>query len=381
MKFLHLSDLHLGKRVNEFSMMEDQDYVLRQILSMTEEEEPDAVLIAGDVYDKPLPPAEAVRMFDDFLFRLSGKGVRVFIISGNHDSPDRLAFGSRLMEGSGIHMARAYGGHVAPVTMRDEWGPVNIWMLPFVKPADVRPFFPDREIADYTGAVAAAVGEMELRPEERNILVAHQFFTGAERCESEEITVGGTDCVDVSTVKGFDYVALGHIHGPQQVTAPHIRYCGTPLKYSFSERNHVKSVTVVQMGEKGRVEIRTRPLRFLRDMRQIRGSFEELTKGKKNGDPGAEDYLHVILTDEEDVPDAMARLRTVYPNMMKLDYDNTRTRTEAEIGEADMTRGKSETELFAEFYEKQTGNTLTQDQLALATELMEKIREGMGGRK
>ena len=385
MKLLHLSDLHLGKRVNEFSMLEDQAYILQQILKITEEERPDAVLIAGDIYDKSVPPAEAVQLFDDFLYRLSKGGWQVFLISGNHDSPERLSFGGRLMDRSGIHIAPVYHGHVEPVTLTDGYGELDLYLLPFLKPAHVRRFFPDREIASYTDAVRTAIEEMKPDTSRRNVLVTHQFVTGASRCDSEELSVGGTDNVDASVFDGFDYVALGHIHGPQNVGNGRLRYCGTPLKYSFSEASHKKSVTVAEIGEKAEGEraqlsVRTVPLEPLRDLREIRGTYMELTDRNfyQNGGGSREDYLHVTLTDEEDVPDAAARLRIIYPNLMRLDYDNRRTRAGAAPVEETDAGKKSPLELFSEFYERQNNGPMSEEQLAFAEGLIEKIWEDEG---
>ena len=216
MKLLHTSDLHLGKRVYEYSMLEDQEYILKRIINIVDEEKPDGVIIAGDVYDKSVPSAEAVQLFDDFLVQLAKRGTEVFVISGNHDSPERIAFGGRLMNGSGIHMSPVYNGDVTPITLGDEYGQVNIFMLPFIKPAQVRRFF-EEEIVSYTDAVRAAIGGMKINAGERNVLITHQFVTGAARSESEEISVGGTDNVDGSVFAPFDYVALGHIHSPRSL--------------------------------------------------------------------------------------------------------------------------------------------------------------------
>lgn len=376
MKLIHLSDLHLGKRVNEFSMLEDQEYILKEILGVIDQEAPAGVLIAGDVYDKPVPPAEAVHLFDDFLVSLARRQLQVFVISGNHDSAERIAFGGRLMAHSGIHLSPVYDGRVDSLSLEDAYGPVHIYLLPFLKPAHVRAAFPEKEISSYTDAVRAAVEEMKVNAAERNILVTHQFVTGAARSDSEEISVGGTDNVDAAVFADFDYVALGHIHGPQNIGSPRIRYCGTPLKYSFSERNHEKSVTVVELGKKGDLQIRTVPLRPRRDLREIRGTYEELTLRRNYEGTPREDYLHVILTDEEDVPDAMARLRTVYPNLMKLDYDNLRTRSAALLEGAEDRERKDELGLFAEFYEKQNGQPMNEAQRELAARLMRKLKEG-----
>ena len=376
MKLIHLSDLHLGKRVSEFSMLEDQRYILEEILRIIDGERPDAVLIAGDIYDKPVPPAEAVGLFDDFLVRLARRETQVFIISGNHDSPERIAFGARLMDRSGIHLSPVYDGHVEPVALEDEHGTVNIYMLPFLKPAHVRRFFPEEEIDSYTDALRTAVRAMEIDPAARNVLVTHQFVTGAARCDSEDISVGGTDNVDVTAFDGFDYVALGHIHNPQQVVRETVRYCGTPLKYSFSEAGHEKSVTVAELGEKGDISIRTAPLIPLRDMKELRGSYEDLTRRSfYENTTWREDYTHITLTDEEDIPDAVGKLRVIYRNLMKLDYDNRRTRSGGENLGSGQVEKKSPLELFSELYEKQNNQPMTEEQRAFAAGLIGTIWE------
>ena len=375
MKLIHLSDLHLGKRVNEFSMLEDQQYILTEILQIIDREKPDGVMIAGDVYDKSVPSAEAVALLDDFLVRLAKRDLQVFLISGNHDSPERMAFGGRLMAQSGVHLAPVYDGKVSPITLTDNYGPVNLYLLPFLKPAHVRRCFPEREILTYTDALAAAIEAMGADPAQRNVLVTHQFVTGAARCESEEISVGGTDNVDVSVFEPFDYVALGHIHGPQQVGRETVRYCGTPLKYSFSEAKHQKSVTVVELGEKGAVSVRTVPLTPMRDLAELRGTYEELTfRGFYQGTSYPRDYVHITLTDEEDIPDAVSKLRIIYPNLMKLDYDNKRTRAGIVLEGAE-DQQRSPLELLEEFYEKQNGQPMGEEQRAFAKNLMERIWE------
>lgn len=376
MKLMHLSDLHLGKRVNEFSMLEDQQFILSEILRIMDDEKPDGVLIAGDVYDKSVPSAEAVALLDDFLVGLSRRGLRVFLISGNHDSPERMAFGGRLMEAGGVHVAPVYDGRVTPVVLRDAYGPVMVYLLPFVKPAHVRRCFPEQEIATYTDALGVAIEAMEVDPAERNILVTHQFVTGAARCDSEEISVGGTDNVDVSVFEPFDYVALGYIHGPQQVAQETVRYCGTPLKYSFSEARHQKSVTVVELGQKGTVSVRTVPLIPRRDLVELRGSYEELTyRGFYEGTSYREDYVHITLTDEEDIPDAVRKLRIIYPCLMKLDYDNKRTRAGICVDGAQDTEHRSPLELLEEFYQQQNGQPMSGEQRAFARGWMERIWE------
>lgn len=377
MKLIHLSDLHLGKRVNEFSMLEDQQYILEEILRIIDSEKPDGVLIAGDVYDKTVPSAEAVTLLDEFLVQLSKRDTQTFLISGNHDSAERLAFGGRLMEQSGIHIARVYNGLLAPLTLRDEYGPVDLYLLPFLRPVQVRRFFPESEIATYTEAMAAVLGAADIDKAHRNVLVTHQFVTGAQTCDSEELSVGGTDNVDVSVFDDFDYVALGHIHGPQKIGRETVRYCGTPLKYSFSEVGHKKSVTVVELAEKGSVAIRTVPLVPKRDMSELRGAYNELMlRENYEGKPFRNDYLRITLTDEEDIPNAVNNLRTVYPYIMRLDYDNRRTRTESHVDGAEQVERKRPLTLFEEFYESQNGQPMSEEQQSFAKQLMERIWEG-----
>lgn len=375
MKFIHLSDLHIGKRVNEFSMLEDQKYILNQIIQIVEEEAPDGVLIAGDIYDKSVPSAEAVQLFDDFLCQLAKQKRQVFVISGNHDSPERIAFGSRLMDASGIHLSPVFQGEITPISLEDSYGKVDIFMLPFLKPAHVRRFYEEEEIESYTDALRVVIEHMKLQPEHRSILLTHQFVTGASRSESEELSVGGSDNVDASVFDSFDYVALGHIHGPQSIGRETLRYCGTPLKYSFSEADHKKSVTVVELLEKGTCRIETIPLIPKRDLRELKGTYMELTEKKNYEGTNTEDYIHITLTDEEDIPDAIGKLRVIYPNIMKLDYDNRRTRSHGDFSDLEQIEEKTPLELFSEFYEKQNNQPMNQEQREFIKELMERIWE------
>lgn len=376
MKLIHLSDLHIGKRVNEISMLEDQAYILTQILHIVDEEKPAVVLICGDVYDKSVPSAEAVTLFDDFLCRLAKRDTDILIISGNHDSPERLAFANRLMEQSGIYISPVYNGEVKPVTLEDEHGKVDFWMLPFVKPVHVKRYFSEESIESYTDACRVAIEQMRIDEEKRNVLLTHQFVTGAATCDSEELSVGGSDNVDASIFDGFDYVALGHIHGHQNIGSNRIRYCGTPLKYSFSEEYHQKSITVVELGEKGMLKLELRPLTPRHDLRSIRGTFAELTDKAFYEGTATEDYLHITLTDEEDVAEAVGKLRVIYPNLMKLDYDNTRTRTNRMIDGAEDVQNKSPLELFEELYELQNNQPMSDEQRIFTKELIESIWEG-----
>lgn len=379
MKFLHLADLHLGKRVNGFSMLEDQAHILRQILAILDDEQPDGVLIAGDVYDKSVPSVEAVGLLDGFLTELRARGVPVLLISGNHDSPERLAFGGRVMDSCGIHISPVYDGALAPVTLQDAFGPVHIWLLPFVKPAHVRRWFPDADIESYTDAMAEAVAHMDIDTAARNVLVTHQFVTGGTRSGSEELSVGGTDNVDSGVFAPFDYVALGHLHGAQHIGRETIRYAGSPLKYSFSEARQHKSVTVVTLGEKGDMQVRTVALTPLRELREIRGSYDELTaRSFYEHTTYRSDYLHLILTDEQDVFDAMSRLRTIYPYLMTLDYDNARTRAAGGMSVPAETERRTPPELFEALYLRQNHRPMSEVQRAYIAQLMEQIMEVQG---
>ena len=377
MKIMHLSDLHLGKRVNEFSMLEDQEYILTKIINMIDEQKPQAIVIAGDVYDKSVPSAEAVELFDDFLVRLSNRGLKVFVLSGNHDSAERIAFGGRLMDKSGIYMSPVFHGTIEPITLEDEFGIINFYMLPFVKPSNVRRFYPEHEIVSYTDALKTAIDDMNIDTAKRNILITHQFVTGAMRSESEEISVGGSDNVDASVFEGFDYVALGHIHRAQKCGSEYIRYSGTPLKYSFSEANDQKTVTFIDMNAKGEIELSFCLLVPKRDLVEIKGTYNELTlKSFYEGTSYTEDYMHITLTDEEDIPDVLTKLRVIYKNIMKLDYDNLRTRHSAEISGASDVKNKTPLEHFGEFYELQNGQCMSEEQMEFMASMIEEIWGG-----
>ncbi len=392
MRLIHLSDLHIGKRVNEFSMLEDQQYILKEILGIIDDEQPDGIIIAGDVYDKSVPSEEAVKLLDSFLTSLAKRKLQVYIISGNHDSAAKLAFASSLIDLSGIHISPVYDsaqiammgdGLVRPYKLEDGKGQmVNIYMLPFVKPAMVRAVFPDEadDIKDYTDACRVAVEHMDIDEKATNILVAHQFVTGAVRSESEE-NVGGLDNVDVSVFDSFDYVALGHIHRPQKVGRETVRYCGTPLKYSLSEAKPLrgetelpeKSVTVIDIPENKKIEIRTVPLVPMHELREVKGTFDELMDRRNYEGTAVDDYLYVVLTDEDDVPDALGKLRTVYQNVMKLGYDNTRTRVTQTIDDGAVLEGKKPIDLFGELYEKQNNQEMSDEQRSFVQDIIDSI--------
>lgn len=376
MKIIHLADLHIGKRVNEFSMIDDQKYILNQILEIIDKEKPDAVIIAGDVYDKQVPSIEAVELLDSFISDISKRKTTTFIISGNHDSAERLAFGSSLMAMGKIYISPVYNGKILKYTLKDDFGSANFYLLPFVKPSHVKRFFPDEKIESYTDAIKVVVDNLKLDTSEINILIAHQFVTGASRTESEEISVGGLDNVDASVFEDFDYVALGHIHRPQKIGTERIRYCGTPLKYSFSEVNDAKSVSIIEINSKEDFNLRTIPLIPKRDMRKIRGTYEELTTKTSYENTNTDDYIHVTLTDEFNVADAIQKLRVIYKNIMKLEYDNMRTRESRKINLDDMViENKNPLEIFSEFYKLQNNKEMNDEQKEIIKKIMEEVWE------
>ena len=375
MKIMHLSDLHIGKKVNEYSMPQDQIYILKEILRIIDNEKVETVIIAGDVYDRSLPPNEALELFDEFLYQLSSRNVNVFVISGNHDSPERISYGGRMMTENKIFLSPVYDGNVKPISLNDDYGEVNFYLLPFIRPADIRRYFPDENIENYTDAVKVAIDNMNVDFSERNILITHQFVTGAELSESEDIIVGGTDNVSGEVFDGFDYVALGHIHREQTVGKDNIRYCGTPLKYSFSEAKHIKSVTILDFKDKENIEYSKIPLTPLRDMREIRGTYDELTLKSNYENTNVDDYLHITLTDEEDIPDAIGKLRSIYPNIMKLDYDNLRTRGSGIVDAIENIESKSPFELFADLFKQQNNQDMSEEQEEIMRNLIDKIWE------
>lgn len=369
MRFLHLSDLHLGRRLYDLSLLEDQRFILEQILNILDRERADGVILAGDLYDKAVPSAEAVTLLDWFLTELAGRELPVFLVSGNHDSPERLAFGAQLLEHSRIHISPVFQGTAPPVELTDEYGPVRVYLLPFVKPVHVRRIWPEAQIETYTDAVRTVISHWNVDPGCRNVLVAHQLVTGSLRCESESLSIGGLDDVAAGVFDDFDYVALGHLHSPQWVGKDgRIRYCGTPLAYSFSEAGQEKSATWVELGEKGQVDVKTEALQPLHPVRTLRDTFSALMADS------SEDYLRVQLTDEDDVPNALARLRTVYPNLLRMEYDNRRTRA-ARTLEPRQSPELSPLTLLEDFYQTRNGQPMSPAQRDLAAALMKEIWE------
>lgn len=375
MKLAHISDLHIGKKVNGFSMLEEQSDILNKITEIVCSENCGALLIAGDIYDKPTPSAEAVSLFDGFITELSKRGIPVLAISGNHDSAERISFASRLLVRSGVHLSHVYDGVTEPVRLEDEYGSIFVYLLPFVRPIHVRSAFPDERIESYTDALRCAIEKMNIDTSQRNVLAAHQFVTGAKRSDSEDVSVGGLDNVDGGVFSDFDYTALGHIHSPQNAGSERIRYCGTPLKYSFSEVRDKKSVTIAELREKGSVSISTIPLIPLRDLREIRGTYAELTELKSYAGSNTDDYIHATLLDEDEVTDAIGRLRAIYPNIMRVDYDNRRTRSGQVISASEDAHRKTPSELFEELYELQNNCAMSDWQRTFSQELIERIFE------
>lgn len=376
MRIAHTSDLHLGRQLSEMSLLEDQRYILEKIVREAIAHDADVLAIAGDVYDRTSPSAEAVAMLDRFLDDVAASGLTTLIVPGNHDSAERVSYARSAMRRVGIHIAEVFDGKMEQVALEDEHGPVRFWLLPFVKPAHVRPHFPDADIGtDYTRAVRTVVGAADIDPQERNVLVAHQFVTcGGSEPErtASELSLGGLDGVDASAFDPFDYVALGHVHRAQQVSAPHIRYSGSPLKYSLSEALGEKSLTLVDLGAKGEVAIERIPLEPLRDLREVKGPWDEVAQAAREDEAGRLDYVHVTLTDERPPHDAMALVRSVFPNAVGLAFDNARTRAAGVC--PDEATGIEETspfELFREFYERQNGTPMTEAQERLALEAME----------
>lgn len=367
MRLFHLADLHLGIRLFEYSMLEDQAYFLDRLFEIIEAERPDALLLAGDIYDTVTPSAETVHLLDGFLTRVSALSVKVFLLAGNHDSADRLSFGAALMERSGVYVSPAYRAPLLPVTLTDAFGEVEVWMLPFVRPAEVRRVYPEERIEGYTDAVTVALSVTSAREGVRRVLLSHQLVTdGAE----DSFSVGGTDNVELSVYRDFSYVALGHLHTARTLSDGHTRYAGAPLAYTFGEVGREKSFTDVFIGADGHAEITDHPITPLRPLLELRGSFAELMK---RDTPRPDAYYRVLLTDEEDVPDALAELRKRYPHIFHLSYDNKRTRADAVDLSTEVPMTRDPLSLFSELYEKQNGRPLSEEERDLLSTLTAEV--------
>ena len=360
MRFLHLADLHIGKRVNGFSMIEDQKFVFEQVYNVIENEKIDGIIMAGDIYDKPVPSAEAVKLFDEMLTRLVSINLPIFVISGNHDSAERIGFGSDILSAAKVYMSRVYNGNLQKIELEDDYGKINVYLLPFIKPATVKNIYKEAEIKDYDDALEYVLSQEKIDETKRNVIVSHQFVTGAMRSESEEVSVGGLDNVSVENYEAFDYVALGHIHRAQQMGRESARYAGTLLKYSFSEEKHNKSMTIVDLKEKGNIEIKEIPVKPLHDLKTIKGKFSKITSEEFYKELKKEDYYRAVLTDEDDILNAIGKLKSIYPNLMSMEYDNTRTRSYSVVDNVETGETKSPLDYFEEFFEKQNGRKMSE---------------------
>lgn len=375
MRFLHLADLHIGKRVNGFSMIEDQKFVFEQVYNVIENEKIDGIIMAGDIYDKPVPSAEAVKLFDEMLTRLVSINLPIFVISGNHDSAERIGFGSDILSAAKVYMSRVYNGNLQKIELEDDYGKINVYLLPFIKPATVKNIYKEAEIKDYDDALEYVLSQEKIDKTKRNVIVSHQFVTGALRSESEEVSVGGLDNVSVENYEAFDYVALGHIHRAQQMGRESARYAGTLLKYSFSEEKHNKSMTIVDLKEKGNIEIKEIPVKPLHDLKTIKGKFSKITSEEFYKELKKEDYYRAVITDEDDILNAIGKLKSIYPNLMSMEYDNTRTRSYSVVDNVETGETKSPLDYFEEFFEKQNGRKMSEKQRNYLLEILGEARE------
>ena len=375
MRFLHLADLHIGKRVNGFSMIEDQKFVFEQVYNVIENEKIDGIIMAGDIYEKPVPSAEAVKLFDEMLTRLVSINLPIFVISGNHDSAERIGFGSDILSAAKVYMSRVYNGNLQKIELEDDYGKINVYLLPFIKPATVKNIYKEAEIKDYDDALEYVLSQEKIDKTKRNVIVSHQFVTGALRSESEEVSVGGLDNVSVENYEAFDYVALGHIHRAQQMGRESARYAGTLLKYSFSEEKHNKSMTIVDLKEKGNIEIKEIPVKPLHDLKTIKGKFSKITSEEFYKELKKEDYYRAVLTDEDDILNAIGKLKSIYPNLMSMEYDNTRTRSYSVVDNVETGETKSPLDYFEEFFEKQNGRKMSEKQRNYLLEILGEARE------
>ncbi len=376
MRIAHLGDLHIGKKLNGMSLLEDQQFILGEIIKIVKNEKVEVVVISGDIYDKSVPVAEGISLFDEFITELQSNNIKVLMVSGNHDSSERIEYGSRIFENSGVYIAGKFEGTVKKVELEDCYGKINFWLVPFIKPAIVKSYYP--ECNSYEDAFSWVIEGANINYDERNVLVAHQFFTSGsepvERSDSEIISVGTLDNIDTSVIKGFDYAALGHIHKPQSFNEGKIRYSGSPLKYSFSEANHVKSVPIIELKDKGQVDIKLVLLEPLRDLRVITGPIDVLLSKDIVAQGNREDYIKAVLTDEEELYDAIGRVREVYPNVLRLEFNNSRGYVDFDYSlEASEVESKSKLELFEEFFEKQNNRAMDENERSIVRGYLEEV--------
>ncbi|MFM1580975.1 exonuclease SbcCD subunit D [Helcococcus bovis] len=372
MKIMHLADLHIGKNVDGYSMIEDQIYALNEIIKLLKSEIVDTLLIAGDIYQNFVPSADAIKVFDDFITSVKKLNVKILIISGNHDSSERLSFASDILSSSEIYISRPFSGEIQKISFNDKYGKINFYLFPYVKPSQVRQFYPEEKVDDYSDAVRIVLDNIDIDKEERNIILSHQFILNATLSESEEIYAGLLEAVPDYLYDKFDYIAMGHIHKKQSFLNGKLRYPGSLLKYSASETGYDKSITLINVKEKGNLEIYEKKINFLRDMRTIKGEFEYIIK-KSINDQNKDDYIHLVLEDEDDILDGMQKIRKIYPNTLTMKYIN-KTNGNDSFDDLEKTiKNKSPLEIFEEFYHQKTGKYLTEDKKKIMSDIIEKI--------
>ena len=368
MLLMHLGDLHLGKTLGDFDLTDDQEYLLNQLLEIIDIRSVDAVLIAGDVYDKSIPSESATRLLNSFLSNLAKRNVYVFMISGNHDSDERLNYGSSLFETNHIYISSKYDGNMFKHTMKTEEEDVNIYLLPFCKASQIRHFLPDAKIDSYEDAIKAVLNNQIIDKTQCNILVAHQFVMG----KSKDPELGGSESLGTRTVgtvekigydcfDDFDYVALGHIHSPQQVGRKEVRYSGSPLKYSLSEVNNEKSIPLINIRKKGEVDIELVPVKPLRNLRHIKGKIKDLLDKSNISSP--EDFIYVTLTDENFINDAMGIFQKVYPSTVHIDYENSHSKEIEQVDISQIAENRSFDDLISDFYLQVYGNEISEEEM------------------
>jgi exonuclease SbcD len=378
MKLLHLGDLHLGKSLGDFDLIEDQRYILEQILELAKSRNVDGVIIAGDVYDRAIPSEAATRLLDEFLTKLAEQKVAVYMISGNHDSDERLNFGSSFFETNDIYISAKFNGKLYCKTVKDEFGEVNLYLLPFVKASQVRHFYQEAKIDNYEDAVKTIIEAANIDTGKRNVLVSHQFVAGnnadPELSGSEGVatqSVGLVEKIGYGCFDDFDYVALGHIHSPQRVGREEVRYAGSPIKYSLSEVNNEKSVPIITLGQKGDVNIELVPLKPMRNMRHIKGTMDKLLDKANISSP--DDYIYVTLTDEEIVNDSMGIFQQYYPRTLKIDYENSHTREIQQVDISKITENKTFPELIGEFYSMIYSREISDEEMRVMCDVAKKV--------
>ncbi len=381
MKIFHTGDWHIGKLVHQVHMTRDQREILNQFVDLIQEEKPDAIVIAGDLYDRSVPPVEAVELLDEIFSKiLIELETPILAIAGNHDSPDRLSFGNRLLKNKGLYIEGKLSSSLKPIVLQDQYGPVNFYLVPYADPATVRLMMELPQIQTHDEAMAAIVKGIhdELKKDERNIMVTHGFIIGGEDPKTSEserpLSIGGTEYVQVKHFEHFHYTVLGHLHSPQRVKWDKVRYGGSLMKYSFSEANQKKSITIVELDDSGVIQVREKSLTPPRDMRKIEGSLADLLNPQVYENTNIEDYLMVTLTDEGELLDAISKLRSVYPNILRLERSAYHYQGEGDkISAGKDHQQKTKLELFSQFYEGVTGLEFTEEKSRILGEVLEEM--------